>query len=71
MKEYSLKQLREMCALTEEQLARKMSISQSAISRIESRKDLKISTIHRYINALGGRLEINVITEYGKITLNG
>ncbi|TGN13729.1 helix-turn-helix domain-containing protein [Leptospira ilyithenensis] len=37
--------------------------SQTSISRIEGRKDIKLSTLVDYVHALGMEIEINVINE--------
>jgi len=39
-------------------LAALMDMTQPALSRLESRADVRISTIVRYIEAMGGTLEI-------------
>ena len=38
-----------------------IQVSQANISRIERQDDLKLSTLERYIEALGGRLEVRAI----------
>ena len=45
-------------AFTQEQLAATLNVPQSQISRIEHQADLYLSTIARYIAAMGGRIEI-------------
>lgn len=37
-----------------------MRVTQESVSRLERRKDMHISTLKRYIEALGGGLEIHV-----------
>lgn len=71
MKELSLKQLRESLGLTQQQIADRMKVSQSDISRIENRVDLKVSTIKKFIRACGGEVEVNAITDKGKIRIDG
>ena len=71
MKELSLKQLRESLGLTQQQIAERMKVSQSDISRIENRVDLKVSTIKKFIGACGGEVEVNAITDKGKIRIDG
>ena len=55
-----LSELRKSRGDTQEQLAADMSTTQGQVSRIERQKDLKLSTIQRYVSALGGRLEVIV-----------
>jgi len=56
--EMPLHELRRARELSQEHLAATMKQSQSAISRLERRTDMYISTLRRYVRALGGELEI-------------
>ncbi len=40
------------------QLAEALDVAQSEISRIERRNDVLLSTLRRYVRALGGELEV-------------
>ncbi len=57
---YQLKEARKDRDLTQEQLSRNMGIGQKRVSALENgRLDvLKIDTLRRYIEGLGGTLEI-------------
>lgn len=52
----SLRDLRKNSALTQQRLARALGIGQDSVSRLEQRRDLRVSTLRAYIEALGGRL---------------
>jgi predicted transcriptional regulator len=57
--EMALRKLREAFALTQENVAKSMSVGQETVSRIEGQqKDLRLSTLRKYIAALGGDLEL-------------
>ena len=56
--EMPLHELRRARELSQEHLAQEMNQSQSAISRLERRTDMYLSTMRRYVRALGGELEI-------------
>lgn len=56
--EMDLRALRNTANLTQESLARRMDSTQSELSKMERRDDHRISTLRRYIEALGGELEI-------------
>jgi transcriptional regulator with XRE-family HTH domain len=56
--EMPLHELRRARELSQEHLAREMNQSQSAISRLERRTDMYLSTMRRYVRALGGELEV-------------
>jgi DNA-binding XRE family transcriptional regulator len=56
--EMDLKELREAAGKTQAKLAAALKKAQSEISRIESRSDYRLSTLQRYVAALGGKLEV-------------
>lgn len=59
--EVQLRHLREELELSQVQLARKMGVSQPAIAAIEARGDeIKLSSLKKYVEALGGKLSLNV-----------
>ena len=59
IKEYKkLVEFRKAVGLTQVELARKLSISQENVSRLEKRDDMHLSTLRKYIEALGGELEL-------------
>ena len=56
--EMPLHELRRARQLSQQHLAATMKQSQSAVSRLERRTDMYISTLRSYVEALGGELEI-------------
>ena len=56
--EMNLSELLEKTGLTQEQLVAALDISQSQISRMEYREDHLLSTLRRYVQALGGEIEV-------------
>jgi DNA-binding XRE family transcriptional regulator len=54
----TLKDLREAFAHTQVDLAQSLGVGQDTISRIERRSDMLLSTLRRYVEAMGGRLEL-------------
>jgi len=56
--EATLRQLRDARQQSQEEMARKLRINQSAVSKIERRTDMYLSTLRHYIEAMGGQLEI-------------
>ena len=67
--EMNLRALREAAGLTQEELAAKVDITQSQLSRLERREDHRISTLRRYVKALGGELEIVAVVAGKRIKL--
>jgi transcriptional regulator with XRE-family HTH domain len=53
-----LAQLRRKLGLTQAQLAPRIGISQSDLSKLERRRDVRLSSLRSYARALGGRLRI-------------
>ena len=56
----TLQQMRKARALTQKKLAKKLGIAQVAVSRMESRSDLLLSTLRSYVEAMGGTLDLIV-----------
>lgn len=54
----SLKDLRRNARQTQEDLAAALGVGQDAISRLEHRPDMLLSTLRHYIESVGGRLEL-------------
>ena len=56
--EMPLGELRQARELTQATLAELLETSQGEISKIERRADMYVSTLRRYVEAMGGELEI-------------
>ena len=54
----TLRELRQGLDVTQAQLALAANMTQSELSRLESRADHRISTLRRYVEALGGSIEV-------------
>lgn len=67
--EMDLRRLREAVGLTQEELATRVEITQSQLSKLERRADHRLSTLRRYVEALGGSLEICAIVNGRRIKL--
>ena len=46
--------------MTQEELAAIMGLRQASISKFENQGDMRLGTLRRYVEALGGELEISV-----------
>ena len=53
-----LAKLRRKVALKQTELAALMGVSQANISKVESGKDIQLSTLQNYVRALGGEVSI-------------
>jgi hypothetical protein len=56
--EATLRQLREARECSQVEMAEKLHIKQAAVSKLERRTDMYLSTLRSYIEAMGGKLEI-------------
>jgi predicted transcriptional regulator len=57
----TLSELRRGLNLRQVEAAQSMDMTQSELSRLEARDDHRISTLRRYVEALGGRLEVTAV----------
>jgi hypothetical protein len=55
---FSLRMVREGIGRTQEEVARTAQMDQGDVSRLEQRDDVKLSTLRRYLRALGGELDL-------------
>lgn len=53
-----LGKLRKTQQLRQTELAAMMGVSQASISKVESGKDIQLSTLQNYVRALGGEVSI-------------
>lgn len=55
------RQAREESGMTQEQIAKLLNTQKSAISRIENHaEDIRLSTLYKYAEALGKRLQLSI-----------
>ena len=57
-RDLSLAELRRARAMTQEQLAADLHVGQASIAKLERRTDMYLSTLRRFVEAMGGELEI-------------
>lgn len=67
--EMPLHELRQAQALSQETLAKALHVNQAAISKMERRTDMYISTLRNYIRAMGGELEIIATFPEGQVKI--
>jgi DNA-binding XRE family transcriptional regulator len=56
----ALQEMRQLVGITQSEVAQKLGIPQSNVSRLEKSSDMLISTLRGYVEALGGKLEIAI-----------
>ena len=68
--EYALGELREARAMTQARLAEIPGKDQPAISRLEKRTDMYVSTLAEFIRAMRGELEIRAVFPEGSVKIS-
>lgn len=67
-----LKALRKLAERSQEQIAQTLGIKQPSVVKIERQTDLYLSTLRRFVEAAGGKLELRVeLPGTGPFTLTG
>lgn len=56
--EMDLAEVRRAMKLSQEEIGQMLRINQGAVAKIEKRADMYVSTLRRFIEAMGGELEI-------------
>jgi DNA-binding XRE family transcriptional regulator len=69
--EMNLRELRQAAGKTQEQLAKAAKMKQSELSRAERREDHLLSTLRRYVEGLGGEIEIVARVDGRTVRLRG
>jgi transcriptional regulator with XRE-family HTH domain len=68
--ETALVELRERRGVTQTAVAEALDSSRPNVARIEKELDIRLSTLERYVEALGGRLEIRAIFDDEDVKLS-
>ena len=67
--EMPLHELRRARALTQQELAETLHVSQPAVAKLEQRADIYVSSLRSYIEAVGGRLRIVAEFPEGEVAI--
>ena len=70
MAELPLAELRQARHFSQEQLAAALKVKQPAVAKMEKKADMYISTLRRFVEAMGGQLEIRAHFPEGDVTIN-
>jgi len=68
--EMVLSELRKALSISQEALATALDVQQPAIAKMERRDDIRISSLRRMIEAMGGELEIKARFSQGEVKIN-
>lgn len=69
LKQMPLHELRAARRLTQQQLARTLDMTQAAVSQMEKRTDMYLSTLENFVEAMGGHLEMHAVFPDGSVKL--
>jgi Helix-turn-helix domain len=64
-----LHELRSVRHLTQQQPAQTLDMTQAAVSQLERRTDIYLSTLGNFVEAMGGRLEMYAVFPDGKVKM--
>jgi transcriptional regulator with XRE-family HTH domain len=64
-----LAEIRKAREMTQVRLAELLQVNQGAISKLEKRSDMYLSTLRSYIEAMGGRLDLRAFFPDGEVVL--
>ena len=69
IKKLPLAELRRARSMTQARLAEVLRVNQGAISKMEKRSDMYLSTLRSYLEATGGSLDIRAVFPEGEVVL--
>ena len=69
LREMALGELRQARDKAQVDLARALRVGQPAVAKLENRADMYVSNLRRYVEALGGTLEITARFPDGAVTI--
>lgn len=68
--EMPLQELRQAMQLTQQELAERLDMNQAAISKLEHQSDMYVSTLRRFVAAMGGELQIVARFPQGDVVIS-
>ncbi|HEU5301035.1 MAG TPA: helix-turn-helix transcriptional regulator [Acidimicrobiia bacterium] len=63
--------LREQAGISQRELAHRIGVSQPRVATIEQSSNVTIDVLKRYVDAVGGKLEVNVVRGNRRTSLVG
>jgi transcriptional regulator with XRE-family HTH domain len=67
--ELPLQELRQARALSQQELAEVLGLNQATVSKLERRTDMYLSSLRRFVEAMGGDLEISANFPDGRVRI--
>ena len=69
LEELPLRELRQARELSQEELAAVLGLNQATISKLERRTDMYLSSLRKFVEAMGGELEITATFPDGQVKI--
>ncbi|MBX3059287.1 MAG: XRE family transcriptional regulator [Anaerolineae bacterium] len=66
----ALQELRQTRHLTQQDLANILNVNQAALSKMENQTDMRVSTLRKLLEAMGGTLKIVAEFPEGEVVIN-
>jgi transcriptional regulator with XRE-family HTH domain len=66
----ALQEVRQAMELTQQQLAASLRMNQAAVSKLEHQSDMYISTLRKFLSAMGGTLRIVASFPEGEVVIS-
>ncbi len=66
----TLRAIRRARGLTQSQISAQLEISQAEVSRMERRNNLQLTTLARFVEAVGGRLRITAVFDNQEVEIS-
>jgi len=70
LSELPLQELRQARSWSQEELAEVLGLNQATISKLERRTDMYLSSLRRFVEAMGGELEITASFPEGRVRIH-
>ncbi len=67
--ELPLQELRQARALSQQELAEVLGLNQATVSKLERRTDMYLSSLRRFVEAMGGELEVSANFPDGRVRI--
>lgn len=61
--------MRKARMMTQERIAELLCVNQGAVSKLEKRSDMYLSTLRSYVEAMGGHLDVRAVFPDGEVVL--
>lgn len=61
-----LAEIRKAVGLTQNDLARKLDVGQGSVSKVETAADMYLTTLRKYVEAMGGELHLTAVFPGGR-----